>query len=90
MLNDRQRDKEAGSIAALRINEIDGIFHAQGGTEDDKMPDGKIYIEIGEDAPGECERCFDEAIAQAVREGLSDKGAVALRLLLEKHRSVFG
>lgn len=88
-LQGRLKDKPANTIASLILHEPSGIFHSHAGREDDNIPDGKVYLEIGEDEPGECDGHLDKAVQHAIENGMSEEGADRLKVLFKKYRSVF-
>ena len=80
--------KPAGTVAAL-MDDQTGVFHSAGGDEHDGLNDEDVYIDIGEDEPGECEAELKKRVQEAIDDGLSEKGARQLEGMLQRYRSVF-
>ena len=88
-IRERAREK-TGTINAVVDADSPGLFHRQGGVEEDLIPEGKVYMELGEDTPEELTEALDNSIQRASENGLSDEGTCELRRMLAKHRAIFG
>lgn len=88
-----KRDSAAdGSIHSLlqrHTFEFGSTFHSQGGTEEDKLEDSDIYIDLGEDTPDKLDTALHERVQQARANGMSEAGCDRLSNLFEKYHSVF-
>lgn len=69
--------------------EYGSTFHRHGCTEEDKLEDSDIYVDLGEDTPEELKAAFAARVDQARENGLSEAGTVKLAALLQKHKKVF-
>lgn len=65
-----------------------GVFHSQHG-DDGFHDDDDIYIDLGEDKPGEAKAMLSERVKDAVEAGLSPKGQVQLENLLTEFEDIF-
>ena len=86
------RNTNNGSICSLlqkRNVEYGSTFHSHGGTEEDKLEDSDIYVDLGEDTPEELKAAFAARVDQVRENGLSEAGTVKLAALLQKHKKVF-
>jgi len=85
-------DPTAGTIHSLlqhRDFEFGSTFHSQGATEEDKLEDSDIYIDLGDDPEEALDKALADRIQQARANGMSEDGCRKLSLLLEENRSVF-
>lgn len=89
-LKGRLQEKYSGSVSAIFLNNLDGVYHSHGGVEQDNIPEGNVYLEVGEDEKGECEEYLEKAVMDGKGTGLSNQGFNALQNLLKKYCSIFG
>lgn len=82
-------DKPNDLVADLSVSPRNGLFYSQGGDDKDEIPDGQVYIEYSEDAPGKREETLEQSVQRAIENDLSSAGADKLRLLLAKHHQIF-
>ena len=80
--------KPTGTVAAL-MNDQNGVFHSAGGDEHDGLNEDDVYVDIGEDEPGECEAELKKRVQEAIDNGLSTTGARQVEGMLRRYRSVF-
>ena len=88
-MRERVREKGHGTVAAVLKETGEGLFHHQGGAEEDCIPDDEIFLELTEDTPQELDDMLEKAVERAIANRISAEGASELRRLLAKHRSIF-
>ena len=88
-IDERAREKRGTINAVLDTDSPSDLFHSHGGTEDDKIPEEKIYMELGENTPEELNEKLEESIQRAAANGLSRNGVKDLREIINRYRSVF-
>lgn len=81
-----------GSIHRLlqsRNLNFGSMFHSHGGTEDDKLDNSDIYIDLGEDSPEDLEVALATRLEQARANGMSAEGAKKLADIIQQHKQIF-
>lgn len=69
--------------------ELGSTFHSDAGTEDDKLADSNVYIDIGEDSEEDLDAALADRVVDASRNGLSKAGTEKLSAIIQRNRSVF-
>lgn len=89
--NDRKSTVDSGSIQSLlRENNLEfgSTFHSQGGSEDDRLDDSSVYVDIGEDTAEALDSALASRVEQALTNGISPDGSKKLDFLLQKYKRV--
>lgn len=89
---DLMKEKESRSEGSRTLASVlrDGIFHKDGGEEDDFLDEANVYIDIGEDAPGELDVALRNMVDEAKSEGLSESSlSILTNMVMSEFRSIF-
>ena len=81
-----------GSIHSLlqrRNQDLGSTFHSHRGTEEDKLEDSDIYIDLGEDVPEDLDVALAARVEQACANGMSIEGAKKLADINQQHKQIF-
>lgn len=65
-----------------------GIFHSQGGEDDEGLNDDNMYTDIAEDPQDAVHDALEERIQEARANGMSREGAGKLRRLILDYEQV--
>ena len=78
---------KAGRVSSLQ-SDIFQTLHSNAGAEYDGTDDS-MYIDLGKDSEEDVEASLDSSVQRAMDIGLSKRGALHLRRLLSKYRTIF-
>lgn len=76
-----------GSIG--RILAEQGVYHSDGGSEDEEDKEDPIYLELGEDTEEQVQDACKELLQKARNNGMTSKGLDHLTVLLKEYRDIF-
>ena len=65
------------------------MFHSQGADESDGLDDSDVYINLGEDEPGEVDEEMARKVREAVGNGMTESEGEQLHALLTQYSQIF-
>ena len=81
---DHKIDTKDGTLAKFIRNK--GMFHSKH-SDDGCSIDDDIYINLGEDRPGDVREVLKDRVAEAAHNGMTTDGQACLRQLLLEHNA---
>ena len=76
-------------VLQRRNQDFGSTFHSHGSTQEDKLEDSNIYIDLGEDVPEDLDVALAARVEQACANGMSIEGSKKLADIIQQHKQIF-